>query len=192
VEPSQSLSVASQSASPPVGLPAVQVSPMTPAVQVVLPVAAQAPTPQEVGPLTKDSSVEPSQSLSVASQSASPPVGLPAEQVSPMTPAVQVVLPAEAQAPAPQAVGELTKSSSVAPSQSLSEPSHASTAPGAPALHVSPTTPATQVVTPVDAQAPAPHEVGTPTKDSSVLPSQSLSVASHWSFRCSRRPLRRR
>jgi hypothetical protein len=62
-------------ASPPVGSPASQVSPMTPAVQVVLPVAAHTPTPHVVGSLTKDSSVEPSQSLSVASQSASPPVG---------------------------------------------------------------------------------------------------------------------
>jgi hypothetical protein len=179
VEPSQSLSVVSQSASMPVGSPASQVSPMTPAVQVVLPVAAHTPTPHEVGSLTKDSSVEPSQSLSVVSQSASMPVGSPASQVSPMTPAVQVVLPVAAHTPTPHEVGSLTKDSSVEPSQSLSVVSQSASMPvGSPASQVSPMTPAVQVVLPVAAHTPTPHEVGSLTKDSSVEPSQSLSVVS--------------
>ena len=83
----------------------MQVSPGTPATQVVLPVEVQAPAPQVVGAETKSSSVEPSQSSSIPLQSESSAAGVPGVQESTTAPLTQEVVPVEAQAPVPQAVG---------------------------------------------------------------------------------------
>jgi hypothetical protein len=177
--PSQSSSKPSQVVSLGAGAPGAHESPGVPATHVVIPVEAHAPTPQEVGVAPKSSSPAPSQSSSTPSQVASLGAGVPAAHVSPGTPPVQVVIPVEAQAPTPHEVGVATNSSSAVPSQSSSRPSQiASLGAGAPGTHVSPGTPALQVVTPVDAHAPTPQLVATDVKSSSLVPSQSSSAPS--------------
>jgi len=76
------------------------------------------------------------------------------------TPLTQEVVPVDAQAPTPHELATETYSSSVALSQSSSEPLHReSSAAGVPAVHESTTDPLTHAVVPVDAHAPTPHEV---------------------------------
>ena len=75
MKPSQSSSTPSQVASLSAGAPAVQLSWTEPPTQEVAPVDAQAPVPQEVGCETKSSSVKPSQSSSMPSQTVSATAG---------------------------------------------------------------------------------------------------------------------
>jgi hypothetical protein len=95
----------SQTESSAAGEPGVQVSPKAPPVQVVLPVAVHAPTPQVVGTGMKSSSGVPLQSSSSPLQMESSAAGVPGVQLSAMTPLTQEVVPVEAQAPIPQDVG---------------------------------------------------------------------------------------
>ena len=95
----------SQTESLAAGVPGVQVSPGTPPVQVVLPVAAHAPTPHVVGAGTKSSSDDPLQSSSAPSQVASLAAGVPGVHESTTDPARHETVPVEAQAPTPQEEG---------------------------------------------------------------------------------------
>ena len=89
------------------GVPGVQLSTTAPVTQEVVPVEAQAPTPQDVGVETKSSSAAPLQSSSSPSHVASSAAGEPGAQLSTMEPPTQFVEPVEAQAPTPQVVGRL-------------------------------------------------------------------------------------
>jgi len=85
-------------------------------------------------------------------------------QESTTDPATHDVVPVDAQAPIPHDVAVEAYSSSVAPSQSSSEPLQvASLAAAVPAVHESTTDPLTQEVVPVDAHAPTPQEVAVET-----------------------------
>jgi rubredoxin len=156
-----------------VGVPGVQASPGTPFTQVVVPLAAHAPTPQEVGWATMPSSTWPLQLSSIPLQISA--VGVPGVQLSPGTPFTQVVVPVEAQAPTPQAVACALMPSSTWPLQSSSIPLQVS-AVGVPGVQVSPGTPFTQVVVPVEAHVPTPQMVGCPVMPSSTTPLQSSSI----------------
>ena len=102
--PLQSSSMPLQTESLAAGVPGVQLSLTTPPTQDVLPVAAQAPTPQLVAVGTKSSSTVPSQSSSIPLQTESAAAGDPGVQLSVTTPPTQEVLPVAAQAPTPQLV----------------------------------------------------------------------------------------
>jgi len=106
--PLQSSSTPSHVASSAAGVPGVQVSPSAPPVQLVLPVEAHAPTPQDVGAGTKSSSAVPSQSSSAPLQTESSAAGVPGVQLSTTAPLTQELEPVEAQAPVPQVVGTET------------------------------------------------------------------------------------
>lgn len=110
--------------------------------------------------LENASSVEPSQSSSVPSQTLSSPVGLPGVHESSSEPETQLVLPLDSHTPVPHVVDALLNDSSVEPSQSSSLPSHALSSPvGLPGVHESCSDPDTQLVDPVDAHTPSPHDV---------------------------------
>ena len=84
--------------------------------------------------------------------------GVPGVQVSPGTPALQVVTPLEEQAPTPQLVGAPEVPSSTVPLQLSSMPLQVS-AEGVPATQLSTVCPLTQEVDPVEWHAPIPHWV---------------------------------
>ena len=86
----------------------MQLSTTEPLMQLVEPVEAHAPAPQNVGTETYSSSVELSQSSSAPLQAESSPAGEPGEQLSTTAPLTHEVEPAEAQAPTPQDVGAET------------------------------------------------------------------------------------
>jgi len=94
-----------QVASSAAGVPAVQESTTDPLTHVVIPVEAQAPTPQDVGVETKSSSAAPEQSSSTPLHVASFAAGVPAVQESTTDPLTHVVVPVEAHTPSPQDVG---------------------------------------------------------------------------------------
>src|SRR5258705_213828 len=88
------------------GVPAWHESTTPPFVQVVAPAARQAPTPQLVGAATKSSSTWPSQSSSMALQTASFAAGALGWQSLVSTPATHRRRPVAVQAPTPQMVGD--------------------------------------------------------------------------------------
>jgi len=99
VVPSQSSSRPLQRESSAAGEPGVQLSTTEPATQEVVPVEAQAPTPQVVGTGAYSSSVLPSQSSSRPLQSESSAAGVPGVQLSTTEPPTQDVAPVAEQAP---------------------------------------------------------------------------------------------
>ena len=160
--------------------------------QIKVPVARQMPSPTtQMSPLLGHaSSVRPSQSLSSPSQISGTPVRTSALQIA--SPAAssgsQIRTPEARQTPMPkvQPVPFVGQSSSVAPSQSLSRPSHSSRVPwSASALQAvgPPGSRTSQIRTPLVRQAPVPavHTVPRSGQSSSVAPSQSLSKPSQTS-----------
>jgi hypothetical protein len=146
------------------GVPATHEFWTAPATHEVTPVEAQAPTPQLVGTGTYPSSTAPLQLSSIPLQVVSDGAGVPATQEFWTAPATHDVTPVEAQAPTPQLVGTGTYPSSTAPLQLSSIPLQVvSDGAGVPATQEFWTAPATQEVTPVEAQAPTPQAVGTGT-----------------------------
>jgi hypothetical protein len=173
-EPLQSLSRPSQSSGVPSG--GVHSVTMPPPTQATVPTVAHSPTPQDGGSGKLGSlSTVPSQSLSRPSQSSGVPAG--GVQLPTSSPSTQAMVPVVTHSPRPHVGGAgSTGPSSVAPLQLSSSALQTSNCAGAPGTHVSPTTPATQVVSPCRAHTPTPHEVTAGTKPSSVAPSQSSST----------------
>ncbi len=161
-------------------MPSLHESSTEPATQEVVPLSAQAPSPQLVAWPVKSSSASPSQSSSRPSQLASSAAGGVGAQSSPSTPPTQVSEPAAAHSPTPQLVAWPVKSSSATPSQSSSIPSQVLSLLDSGFLGSQPvlTEPSTQASKPADSQAPTPHLVSSPAKPSSTCPLQSSSTPS--------------